>query len=62
MSGFGDLFLLSVLECLELLAVLFDVSLNIAEPATHFESNGLSGGDLDVNSIDVTGLEIACSL
>src|SRR6267142_2379667 len=44
---------LPVLEHLELLAVFFDVSFSVAEPATHLGSDSLSGGDFDVSSIDV---------
>src|SRR6266850_3356090 len=47
---------LPVFECLELLAVLFDVSFNVAEPATYLGSDGLSGGDLDVSSVDIRGI------
>src|SRR6266850_4696728 len=45
--------LFPIFECLEPLAVFFDVSFSIAEPATHLGSDGLSGGDLDVSSVDI---------
>src|SRR6267142_5838187 len=55
-SGSGFLWkctFLPVFECLELLAVLFNVSLNVAEPATYFGSDSLSGGDFDVSGVIV---------
>src|SRR6266850_5449349 len=51
---------LPVFECLELLAVLFDMSFSVAEPATHLGSDSLSGGDFDVNSVDVCDIWGMC--
>ena len=51
---------LPVFEHLELLAVFFDVSFSVAEPATHLGSDSLSGGDFDVSSINVCDIWGMC--
>src|SRR6266850_6350775 len=54
--------LLTVFERFELLAVFFDVSLTVAEPATCLWSDSLSGGDFDISSVNIRDIWGACFL
>src|SRR6266850_8493843 len=49
-------------ECLELLAVFFDVFLTVAEPATYLGSDSLRGGDFDTSSVNIHDVWGACFL